>query len=214
MSITLRNCSGVSRVAGTAVPTPALFTSTSALPGSATVWATTHSQSSGSETSASIATQRRPWASTRSLVAWRRSARRAQIATSAPASARPSANATPRPEEAPVTMATLPSRRKRSMRLMARSVRKDLRRGVRPASSLRCRAMRKGLSTAYSGLGWLIVALGVLQFFLAGLGIFGAESFSAHETVGGILHGLTVLVFLLAIAGPRTGRDIGMGFAL
>ena len=74
--------------------------------------------------------------------------------------------------------------------------------------------MRNGLSIAYSGLGWLIVALGVLQFFLAGLGIFGAESFSAHETVGGILHGLTVLVFLLAIAGPRTGRDIGMGFAL
>ena len=74
--------------------------------------------------------------------------------------------------------------------------------------------MRKGLSTAYSGLGWLIVLLGVLQFFLAGLGIFGAESFSAHETVGGILHGLTVLVFLLAIAGPRSGRDIGLGFAL
>ena len=74
--------------------------------------------------------------------------------------------------------------------------------------------MRKALSTAYSGLGWLIVALGVLQFFLAGLGIFGAESFSAHETVGGILHGLTILVFLLAIAGPRTGQDIGMGFVL
>jgi hypothetical protein len=49
---------------------------------------------------------------------------------------------------------------------------------------------------------------------LAGFGIFGASSFSAHETVGGILHGLTVLVFLLAIAGPRTGRDIGMGLAL
>jgi hypothetical protein len=74
--------------------------------------------------------------------------------------------------------------------------------------------MRKALSTAYSGFGWLIVALGVLQFFLAGLGIFGAESFSAHETVGGILHGFTILVFLLAIAGPRTGRDIGMGFVL
>jgi hypothetical protein len=74
--------------------------------------------------------------------------------------------------------------------------------------------MRHGLSIAYSALGWLIVALGVLQFFLAGLGIFGAESFSAHETVGGILHGLTILVFLLAIAGPRTGQDIGMGFVL
>ena len=74
--------------------------------------------------------------------------------------------------------------------------------------------MRKGLSIAYSGAGWLVVALGVLQFFLAGLGIFGAESFDAHETVGGILHGLTILVFLLAIAGPRTGQDIGMGFVL
>lgn len=74
--------------------------------------------------------------------------------------------------------------------------------------------MRKALSTAYSGLGWLIVALGVVQFFLAGLGIFGAESFSAHRTVGWILQGCTLLVFLLAIAGPRIGRDIGMGFVL
>jgi hypothetical protein len=74
--------------------------------------------------------------------------------------------------------------------------------------------MRKGLSTAYSGLGYLIVLLGVVQFFLAGLGIFGAESFSAHETVGYTLHTFTIIVFLLAIAGPRTGRDIGMGFVL
>jgi hypothetical protein len=74
--------------------------------------------------------------------------------------------------------------------------------------------MRKALSIAYSGLGWLIVALGVLQFFLAGLGIFGAESFDAHESVGYTLHGLTLLVFLFAILGPRTGRDIGMGFVL
>jgi hypothetical protein len=74
--------------------------------------------------------------------------------------------------------------------------------------------MRQGLCTAYSAVAWVIVALGVLQFFLAGLGIFGAESFSAHETVGGILHGLTILVFLLAIAGPRTGRDIGMALTL
>ncbi len=74
--------------------------------------------------------------------------------------------------------------------------------------------MRTGLSTAYSGLGWLIVALGVLQFFLAGLGIFGAESFSAHESVGRGLQGLTVLVLLAAIGGPRSGRDIGMALVL
>lgn len=74
--------------------------------------------------------------------------------------------------------------------------------------------MRKGLTTAYSGLAWLIAAVVVVQFFLAGLGIFGASSFEAHEQVGGILHGVTLLVLLLAIAGPRSGRDIGMGFAL
>ena len=71
--------------------------------------------------------------------------------------------------------------------------------------------MRKALCTAYSGLAWLALALGVLQFFLAGLGIFGASSFSAHEGVGYLFHTIAVLVFLLALAGPRTGRDIGMG---
>lgn len=74
--------------------------------------------------------------------------------------------------------------------------------------------MRKALSTAYSGVAWLCLALGVVQFFLAGLGIFGASSFSAHEGVGYLFHTLTVIVFLLALAGPRTGQDIGMGFLL
>ncbi len=71
--------------------------------------------------------------------------------------------------------------------------------------------MRRALSKAYSGLAWLALALGVLQFFLAGLGIFGASSFSAHEGVGYLFHTIAVIVFLLALAGPRTGRDIGMG---
>ena len=70
--------------------------------------------------------------------------------------------------------------------------------------------MRRALSKAYSGLAWLALALGVLQFFLAGLGIFGASSFSAHEGVGYAFHTIAVIVFLLALAGPRTGRDIGM----
>ena len=72
--------------------------------------------------------------------------------------------------------------------------------------------MRKGLATGYSALAWLALALGVLQFFLAGLGIFGASSFSAHETVGYAFHAIAVVVLLLALVGPRTGRDIGLGF--
>jgi hypothetical protein len=74
--------------------------------------------------------------------------------------------------------------------------------------------MRAGFSKVYSGLGWLVLALGVVQFFLAGLGIFGATSFDAHENVGFILHAITLLVFLAAIIGPRNGRDIGMGLVL
>src|SRR4051794_29976892 len=109
MSMTRRNSSGVSRVAGTAVPTPALLMRTSTPPSCSTVSATTRSQSSGLATSAAIARQRRPVASTSSRVCWSFSTRRAQIATSAPAPARPVANATPSPDEAPVTIATFPS---------------------------------------------------------------------------------------------------------
>ncbi len=74
--------------------------------------------------------------------------------------------------------------------------------------------MRKGLTTAYGGLAMLIATLVLVQFFLAGLGIFGAASFESHKSVGYMLHGLTGLLFLLAIAGPRTGRDIGLSFVL
>ena len=74
--------------------------------------------------------------------------------------------------------------------------------------------MRSGFSKAYSGLAWIIVALGVLQFFLAGLGVFGASSFDAHVGVGWTLHTLTFLVLIFAIIGPRNGRDIGMAAAL
>ena len=74
--------------------------------------------------------------------------------------------------------------------------------------------MRSGLSKAYSGTAYVVLALGVVQFFLAGLGVFGASSFDAHVGVGWITHTLTFLVLIFAIAGPRNGRDIGMAGAL
>jgi Family of unknown function (DUF6220) len=74
--------------------------------------------------------------------------------------------------------------------------------------------MRNALTLAYHWLALLIAVGIVVQVFLAGLGIFGAESFEAHKNFGFILHLLSILVFLLAIAGPRTRRTIGMGFGL
>ena len=74
--------------------------------------------------------------------------------------------------------------------------------------------MRKGLSIAYSGLGYLIVLLGVVQFFLVGLGFFAGESFEAHRGLGWGIHTLTIVVLVLAILGPRTRQDIILGVAL
>jgi hypothetical protein len=74
--------------------------------------------------------------------------------------------------------------------------------------------MRSGLTTAYHALA-LLIALGVVvQVFLAGLGIFGAESFDAHEGFGWALHTSAIVLFLLALLGPRTRRTIGLAFGL
>src|SRR5580700_10604097 len=114
MSMTSRNCAGVSREAGTAVPFPALLTRMSTCPNSLIAASTTVGALSGSATSAATVIARRPACSTTARVASRRSTRRAASTRSAPASASALANATPRPEEAPVTIATRSSRRKRS----------------------------------------------------------------------------------------------------
>ncbi len=72
---------------------------------------------------------------------------------------------------------------------------------------------RIGLS-AHIGLVWIVLLLIVAQFFLAGLGVFGAESFSAHEDVGNALHGLSVLLLLLTIAVRRNRVDLILAVSL
>ena len=74
--------------------------------------------------------------------------------------------------------------------------------------------MRGGATTAFYALGLLIAVGVVVQVFLAGLGIFGAESFDAHKGFGWIVHTAAIVLFLLALLGPRTGRAIGLGFGL
>src|SRR5215211_3441653 len=73
---------------------------------------------------------------------------------------------------------------------------------------------RDRVTTAYGYAALLWAALVVLQVFFAGLGIFGAESFATHRNFGNILHSLTAILLILAIVGPRTGRDIGMAVGL
>ena len=47
--------------------------------------------------------------------------------------------------------------------------------------------MQRTFYQFYRGLAWLFLAGAVLQFFLAGLGVFGAASFGPHQTVGKLL---------------------------
>ena len=68
--------------------------------------------------------------------------------------------------------------------------------------------MRAGVTTAYHWVALLIVAGGVVQFLLAGAGVFGAESFDAHEGFGWMLHTAAILVVIGAIVGPRTRQAI------
>jgi hypothetical protein len=74
--------------------------------------------------------------------------------------------------------------------------------------------MRARITTVYGALAMLWALAVVVQVFLAGLGIFGAASFDAHKSFGFILHAILALLVILAIAGPRTGRDIGMAVGL
>jgi Family of unknown function (DUF6220) len=74
--------------------------------------------------------------------------------------------------------------------------------------------MRRASTLTYGYLAALFVLAVILQVFLAGLGIFGAKSFSAHKDFGWILHTTTIVLFLLSIAGPRTRADMGMAFGL
>ena len=74
--------------------------------------------------------------------------------------------------------------------------------------------MRDRVTTVYGVLALLWAAAVVLQVFFAGLGIFGAASYDTHKTFGNILHALSAILLVLAIIGPRTGRDIGMAAGL
>ena len=74
--------------------------------------------------------------------------------------------------------------------------------------------MRNGVTAAYYWLA-LLIAIGIIvQVFLAGLGIFGAESFDAHEDFGWMLHSAGDPAVPARLIGPRTARAIGMSFGL
>lgn len=78
--------------------------------------------------------------------------------------------------------------------------------------------MQRTFYQLYRGLTWLFVAGAVIQFFLAGLGVFGAASFGPHQTVGKLLALasliLLVLAAILALSGGLSRGRVGLAALL
>jgi heme A synthase len=60
-----------------------------------------------------------------------------------------------------------------------------------------------GVARAHRGLALLFLAAVVVQFFLAGLGAFGAESYAAHRALGNALGVVGLVLIILAAVGRR-----------
>ncbi|MCA1669945.1 MAG: DUF6220 domain-containing protein [Thermomicrobia bacterium] len=72
--------------------------------------------------------------------------------------------------------------------------------------------MRKAITTMHAGLAWIILAAVGAQFFLVGLGLFGATNLGAHRLVGYLI--IPASLLLLLLAGRVDGGRIGQSAAL
>jgi hypothetical protein len=74
--------------------------------------------------------------------------------------------------------------------------------------------MKKVVSSIFAALAWIVVAAVVAQFFLAGLGLFGASDFRAHRMNGSLLIPAALVLLLLALIGQLGGRRIALAALL
>jgi hypothetical protein len=63
-------------------------------------------------------------------------------------------------------------------------------------------------------IAWLFLAAVITQFFLAGLGVFGAKSYESHRDFGGSFHLFALLLLLLAIFVRRNRTDVILAVVL
>ena len=66
--------------------------------------------------------------------------------------------------------------------------------------------MNKKVESAYRFLAWVVFAAVVLEFFLAGLGVWEAVGFGSHELLGWLILAVAVALLVLALWG-RLGRE-------
>ncbi len=67
---------------------------------------------------------------------------------------------------------------------------------------------RRAAEIAYVVIAALFIVSVFVQFFLAGLGVFGAESFEAHKDFAGVFHLFALLLVVLALLVRRNRADL------
>jgi Family of unknown function (DUF6220) len=74
------------------------------------------------------------------------------------------------------------------------------------------------IRTAYRVVLGLYLLLGVVQIFLAGLGVFSLFSsgpgFDPHRTVGFVMSGVALVIVVMAVVARAGGRAIGLAVLL
>jgi hypothetical protein len=74
--------------------------------------------------------------------------------------------------------------------------------------------VRRFAENAYLVLAVIFMIEVLVQFITAGLGVFGAESFSLHQDLGGLTHLSSLLLVLLAIWVRRNRVDLTLTIGL
>ena len=66
--------------------------------------------------------------------------------------------------------------------------------------------MNRTIYRIFQGFAWVAFVGFLLQFFLAGLGVFRAATFAPHRTLGDLLMVASVALLILALASIRDGN--------
>ena len=74
--------------------------------------------------------------------------------------------------------------------------------------------MQRIILYVHQGLAWVVLAGLLLQFYWAGMALFGATSFEFHRTWGYLLAIPILLLLVLALAGCLGRRLIGLSALL
>jgi hypothetical protein len=65
--------------------------------------------------------------------------------------------------------------------------------------------MNQVIYRVFQGLAWIVFACMVLEFFLAGVGVFRAGSFGPHRTLGNLVIYASIVLLILAVVSVVTG---------